>query len=181
MLRLNLLAEEAKQKTKERRLFFIFFKAEVVLLLLVLASAAIFIAAEKILANNIQKSNQETLRLLKASSSDYNSRAKDINNKLGAIAKIQQDALPASRLLKNLTALIPAGVSLSYFGLDSSAKTIKIRGRAALRNDLLALEQNLENAAFLTKVDIPLQNKLKKENINFDINLGFDQAKLSAP
>jgi hypothetical protein len=179
MIRLNLLAEELKQKIRQRRLYFLFIKTELSLLLLIFTSGIIFLAADEVLSANILKFGVETSLRIKISNDDYNLEIKKINDKLALVAEIQKGFISYSQLLKNITALAPNGVSFSYLKINTPAKTIKIRGRALLRENLLALEKNLKNAPFLTKVgEIPFADKLKKENIDFDIDLGFDLTKI---
>ena len=178
MIRLNLLAEESKQRVSNKRLYFLFLKTELILLLLVFVCGAILFATEKILSANVSKFDAETSQIIKISSSDYGSEAKTINNTLTTVSGIQGDFIPYSKLLKELSALAPEGVSFSYLKIDAKTKAIKIRGNAALRENILTLESNLKNAPFLTNVNIPLSDKLKKENIDFDIDLEFDLTKI---
>lgn len=178
MIRLNLLTEESKQKIRQQRLSFLFFKTELILLLLIFTGSVIFFAAEKILSASALKLNYETSRIIKTSGDNYGLEVKRINETLSAVTEIQKNFIPYSQLLKNVSALAPDGVSLSYLKINTPTKEMRIRGRAILREDLLALENNLKNAPFLTKVEIPMADKLKKGNIDFDINLEFDLTKI---
>jgi hypothetical protein len=178
MIRINLLAEESKQKIRQKRLYFLFLKTEFILLLIIFISGAVFFMAEKILFASATKLGGETSGIIKTSGNNYGLEAKKINETLSTVAEIQKNFIPYSRLLKNISALAPAGVSFSYLKINTPTKAIKIRGRAILRENLLTLESNLKNAPFLTKVEIPMTDKLKKRGIDFDIDLEFDLTKI---
>lgn len=178
MIRLNLLSEKSKQEVRQQRLFVLFLKTELILTLLIIAGGAIFFTAEKMLSASVLKLSGETSRIIKVSGDTYGLEVKKINESLAAVSDIQKDFIPYSRLLKNISALTPDGVSLTYLKINTPTKAIKIRGRAILRENLLALEKNLKNAPCLTKVEIPIADKLKKENIDFDIDLEFDPSQL---
>ena len=179
MLSINLLAEESKQKIKDQRIYFLLLKAEAGLLLLLIMVGAIFLSAEKIISDTRNKFSQETSRQVKSSNADYSSKIKEINAKVAVVSQIQSEFSPYSSYLKAIAALIPAGISLSDLEINASAKTLVIRGVATTRDDLLALESNLKDAAFLSSVNIPLEDRLKKDNISINLTLGFDPGKLS--
>ncbi len=180
MLRLNLIAEEAKQNIKYQRLYFLFLKAEIILIILVVVVGAIVFAAEKILSANIYQASQETARLINASSADYNVKAKELNDKMAAVTQIESGYTSYSLILSQLINLIPENVHLSHLGIDSSAKTIRILGLAPTRDDLLGMEKNLKDAAWLVNVNVPPNEIFSQTNINFDIDMGFDVTKIPA-
>ncbi|MDD5528031.1 MAG: hypothetical protein PHO56_03605 [Patescibacteria group bacterium] len=178
MLSLNLTAEEAKQKLKFQRLYLLLVKTELSLLILLLLTGIIIFTAEKMLANNILKSGQETAKLISATSAEYTAKAASLNDKITAVSQIENGFIPYSMILRDLIALMPESVSLSYLNINSKTKAIKIRGLAPTRENLLDLEKILKETPWLTKVNIPFGEKLQKNNINFDIDLEFDPAKM---
>lgn len=178
MIRLNLFSEESKQKIQQQRFFFLFLKTELVLFLLLIICGTIFLAAERILSGSVQKIESETSKIIKTSSNDYSLEVKKINGTLLAVEEIQKGFTPYSPLLKKVATLAPDGVSFSYLRIDNLTKTIKLRGQADLRENFLNLVKNLEDAPFLNNIEVPLTDKLKKENIDFDIDLGFDLTKI---
>ncbi|HTW96417.1 MAG TPA: PilN domain-containing protein [Candidatus Methylomirabilis sp.] len=179
MLRLNLLAEDSKQKIRYKRLNLLFRRTEIYLIIFLAIIAVLFFGARQILQNNYQKSSATASQMLKVDNNQYSIQAKEINNKLSAVSEIENSYLSYSQLIKKITDLIPAGVTVSYLKIDSEQKRLLIRGIAATRDNLLNLENNLTNSSFLSDVNVPLQEKLKKENIDIDINMQFDPAKIS--
>lgn len=178
MIRLNLLADESKQKIRQQRLYFLFLKTELTLLLIIFIGSTIFFVSEKILSVSVLKFNNEVSKIIKASSNNYGLEVKKINGTLSTVAEIQKGFTPYSLVLKNISTLTPDGVTISYIKINAPTKEIKIRGRAIQRENLLTFESNLKNSPFLTKVDVPMADKLKKTDIDFDIVLGFDPTKL---
>jgi Tfp pilus assembly protein PilN len=178
MLRLNLITEETKETIKYRRIFFLLLKAEAVLLVLLVVLGGVIIAAQNILAANISNSSQETAKLINLNSSDYNLKARQLNEQMAIIAQIENDHKPYSPILRNLTALIPDGVSLSFLNINTDTQIIKIRGLALSRDNFLNLEDNLKNAVWFTDVSVPSNSIFSKSNISFDIDIHFDAAKL---
>jgi Tfp pilus assembly protein PilN len=179
MLSLNLLNEDVKKSIKSQRLFYLFVRAEVVLLALILLVAIVVIAAQKILAADITATNQRTSTLITSASADYNSQARELNQKMAAVAQIQNGFIPYSQILAAVVALIPDSISLTYLNIDSAQKNIIIRGVAPTRDNLLDLEKNLEGAPWLVNVNVPLEEKLCKNDCDFDINFGFDLTQLT--
>jgi Tfp pilus assembly protein PilN len=178
MLRINLLAEEAKQTIRFQRLYFFIVKAELALLALVLLAAIATLAAEKIFSFNLYQPNQETVKLINSSSANDSAKVKEINDKMATVADIENSHVFYAKILRNLSILMPDDVSLSYIGIDSEQGVMDIRGLAPTRANLLDLEKNLQNAAWLSNVNVPLEEKLNKTNINFDITINFDQKKI---
>jgi Tfp pilus assembly protein PilN len=178
MLHLNLIAEEDKQAIKYQRLYFLLLQAEIILLLLLLLTGSVIFSAEKILAASILQTTRETNKLINSNSADYNIKAKELNEKITTVAQIESKPGSYPRIYRDISALIPANISISLMNINSGAKTIKIYGLSPARQDLLDLETNLKSAPWLTKVNVPFEEKLGKKNINFDISLEFDLAKM---
>jgi Tfp pilus assembly protein PilN len=178
MLRLNLIAEEAKKTIKYQRLYHLFLGAEFVLLIIVFLVGALFFSAETILAASTIKFNQETSRLLSTNSADYNSKAKELNDRMATVAQIEKKHVSYSQIYHNIADLIPANISLSHLDINSNEKEMVLWGIAPTRQDLLDLETSLKNAPWLVDVNIPLEEKLNKTNISLDITLKLDLTKI---
>jgi Tfp pilus assembly protein PilN len=146
--------------------------------LLLLLTGIIIFSAERILAASLLQTARETNKLINSSSADYNVKAKELNEKIAVVTQIESSPDSYPRIFRGISALIPANVSLSLLSIDSRAKTIKIYGMAPTRQDLLDLETSLESAPWLANVKIPFEEKLSKKNINFDISLIFNLAKM---
>jgi Tfp pilus assembly protein PilN len=179
MLSLNLIADEAKTTIRFQRLYFLFLKVEVVLFFLALFVVGVIFAAQEILSANIYKTSQETAAMINSSSADYNAKTKEINNTITAVKQVEDGYVIYSKIFASISSLIPSNTPLSYLNINSDQKTIIIRGSAPTRDDLLELEKNLQSAPWLSNVNVPLEEKLNKTNINYDISLSFNQSLIS--
>jgi len=178
MLRLNLLVEEEKQKIRYQRLYLLFLRIEGVFVILLILIAGIVFAGNKILAANVYIASKDTAQLINANSADDTARAKALNDKISVVSQIESGYIAYSRLSRAIIGLIPTSTSLSSLNIDSNAKAINIRGLAPTRDNLLEMETSLKNTPWLLNVNVPLEEKIRKSNIDFDIDMGFDPAKL---
>jgi len=153
-------------------------EAEIYIFLIIAGVGLSFFMAEKILSDAKNKPGQETSVAIRESGVDNNSRVKDINARLAAVAQIQAEFVPYSRYVEDITNLIPAGVILSRLYINDSSKTVGMIGLALKQSDLQRLKKNLKEAPFLTDVNIPVQQEIKKDNIEIDIQMKFDPTKL---
>jgi len=178
MLKLNLIAEEAKKTIKYQRLYQFCWQAEIFLLALFLLVGAIIFSAEKVLNANVHQSGLQTAALISASSADYNIKAKELNDRMAAVAQVESGFVPFSKIIGGVYTLIPATTTLSFLGIDNKTSAIEIRGLSPDRDNLRDLETSLKNASWLSGVNVPIEEKLKKININFDIIANFNLTKL---
>ena len=177
MLRLNLLSKESKKEVKLKKLYSVISRVDFLLIIGFIFLAVVFKASSTILESSFYEfSNPGSL--LRTSGREYNEKIKNINNKLKTINKIQEDFIPSSLLIKELTDRIPDGVSLSYIKADINNKSLKIMGRAQKREDFLKLRDNLSSSEVFKEVDSPLQNIMQRENIDFEIMIELDTPKL---
>jgi Tfp pilus assembly protein PilN len=86
------------------------------------------------------------------------------------VSQIQNEFTLWSYFLEDLAANTPPDISLSFLKLNKEDGMIKLRGRAASREGLLLLKQNLENSNNFSNIDFPIKNILQQKNIDFEIN-----------
>lgn len=65
----------------------------------------------------------------------------------------------------------PAGISIDEFLYSRQSKKILLAGNAAVRDDLVKFQEVLGSLEFSEKLESPLSNILKRENVDFSINL----------
>jgi hypothetical protein len=181
MLNLNLISKQVKQEIKIRRLYALTLRVEIILILVALSVGSLLLAAQIILSgsyNGVDKKIAETIRV---NSGDYKSETRKMNNELAAITKIQSGFISSPRLIIAITGIIPPGVSLDYLNINFLSKTVRLKGQASLRNNLLSFKENLNKSEIFSGAVFPIQDIAQKEKINFDLNLKFDPAKLPNP
>lgn len=169
MLSLNLVSDELKKEIKLRHVYKLIKKIGYILIIVTITISAVLTAAKVILKNNYVKIIKQTT-LVNVSNQSYTNKVKGINSRVNAISEIQKDYVYWTNLLKYLSEKTPDKITLSFIKINKDITTLKIGGMAKTREDLLIFKQNLENSKVFSDTNLPLENILKKENINFEIS-----------
>lgn len=177
MLILNLVSSEQKKETKLRHIYGFIKTINLTLIVITIVIAIVLLTAKIILQAKFNEIVSQTTLVTKTNQG-YNNNIREINNKLNFIEKIQNEFIPWSNLLKILAELTPSGINLYYVKLDSLEQTIKIKGRAGLRSNLLVFKEALEATAYFREIEFPIKNILEKANIDFEINAKLNLANL---
>ncbi|MBU4347569.1 PilN domain-containing protein [Patescibacteria group bacterium] len=177
MLALNLISQEQKKEIKLKRAYEITKKVSCILIIIAIFIAVVLLIGKLILQMQFIKAVDQYTLVAKSSQGD-NGKIRDINNSLNFVSEIQSDFIFWSNLIKDAAYRVPDGVSLSSINIDRDKKTIQIKGTAKLRDDLLQFKKNIEKSLIYQNVDLPLQNILQKENINFEIKAGLNLSEL---
>lgn len=175
MLTLNLISEELKKKIKLRHLYLFIKKINLTLIVITIVVAIILLIAKTILQVKFNDIVDQTTLVTK-NNQGYNLKIRDINNRINFVEKVQNDFIPWSNLLKTVADITSNDIGLNYLKINLADQTIKIKGKAGLRDSLLDFKQKMEAATIFKEIDFPIKNILEKENINFEIN-----AKINLP
>jgi hypothetical protein len=169
MLHLNLISEEQKKQIQLRRLYNLIKKASFIIITLTFVLSTILLFAKLSLQNNFNRIVDETTLVTK-NNQNYNNKVKEVNGKLKFVAQVQEDFIPWSYLLADLASSTPEGLHLTLMRVDHKDDSLKIRGSAETREDLLKLKKYFDSNQIYEKTDFPLKNILEKENIDFEIS-----------
>ncbi|MBI4812032.1 PilN domain-containing protein [Candidatus Falkowbacteria bacterium] len=169
MLSLNLIPHELKQEVKLKRIYGLLRKMNFVLIIIIAAAASILLAAKFILQNNFNEVVAQTTLVTK-NSQGYNAKVREINSQLNIISQLQNNFTAWSLMLEDLAEMTPRDMTFTYVKLNKEERSLKIKGRAASRDGLLALKQSLEDSKDFTNVEFPIRNILKQNDIDFEIN-----------
>jgi len=173
MLVLNLISEEFRKKIRLKHFYQITKKINYILIIFAIFVAVILLSAMIILQNNfIETVNQTTL--ITKNNQAHNKKIMEINSKLKLISTIQDDFVVWSKIIEDLSIIIPANVSMDLVKIDLINKSVKLRGVAKQRSGLLELKNNLEKSGSYINIEFPIKNLLEKENIDFEINTKFN-------
>lgn len=169
MITLNLVSSVQKKETKLRHIYGIIKTFNFILITITIIIAIILLTAKIILQEKFNEVVAQTTLVTKTNQG-YNNNVREINNKLNFINKIQDEYIPWSGLITGLAEMTPADISFNYMKIDSSDRTIKIRGRAKFRSSLLDFKNKMTSGNYFKDVEFPIKNILEKENIDFEIN-----------
>jgi hypothetical protein len=171
MLKLNLISEKNKKEIILKRVYFLIRRVGFILAIFIFFLSAIFSGASFIA--------QKVLQEYVSSSEFYEDKEQELNNekiisineKIDTATTVQKDFFPFSVLIKNLSDLITAGISLEGAQIDINKKFLKISGIADSRENFLVFKKTLESSDLFAEVDSPLTSILQKENIEFEITM----------
>ena len=173
MITLNLLPPNKKQELQLARLYTVIKNLIVLILLLTIIIAITLLFTKITLQNHFNKIVEQTTLTTKFSRL-FNKDIRAFNKQLAEVEKIQKDYISWINFFVKFNKLVPEEVSIYDLSLNNDK--ILITGLAKTREKLLFFKNNLENSDLFSEVVVPLENILKKENIDFnikaDINLG---------
>lgn len=177
MLTLNLVSSGQRKEIKLRHIYGFVKTVNLILIIITIVIAIILLVAKIILQAKFNDVVSQTTLVTK-NNQGYNNNVRGINNKLSFIGKIQDEFIPWSNLIKNLAEITPSDIYFYYVKLDGPGKTIKIKGKAGLRNSLLNFKDKMAAAGYFKEIEFPIKNILEKENIDFEINAKLDLTNL---
>ena len=172
---LNLLPEEKKEsiqgRLRSRFLLWQFF----LLLLLEIFYLVILISIYLILDFQLKSLNTVSENSALVSQGDtarlntYQQKFSDTNKTVDIIGKIDRSHLYFSQVFSLIDPLLPDGIIVS--SLTTKEYTVSVLGKAATRDQLLKLDENLKKSTkCVTNVNIPIQNLFSQENIDFQVD-----------
>ena len=173
MLKLNIISRELKKQININDLYQRLKKIYIILILLLAVYISFIFAAKFLLNMHLDKTIQQAGQITK-STENYNKTVKDINNQLNYVAEIQTNDIRWSKLIALLGQSTNPSMKIYQLDISKDSKLIKINGFSRTRDALLKFKDNLEKSNYFSQIDFPLQNILQKENINFEINLKFE-------
>ncbi|MDD2807067.1 MAG: PilN domain-containing protein [Patescibacteria group bacterium] len=177
MIGLNLIPPEKKKEVRLMQLYVGIKNLIISLLLLSIIVAVILLFVKMTLQNNFDKVVAETTLTTKYINT-FNNDIKKFNQLLGTVDNIQKNYIPWSTFIAKFSKLIPPNITLQSINIKDSK--VLITGRAKTREDLLNLKNNLESSTFFSNSQIPLEDLLKKENINFSLKSDIDFEKIKS-
>lgn len=176
MITLNLVSLEQKKEIKLKHIYGFVKNINLALIIITIIIAIIFLIAKLILLQKFNEIVSQTAQVIR--SSQVNNNVRKINGKLNYIAKIQNDFIPWSDLIKDLTEITPSDVKFYSVRLDANEQKIKIKGRAVLRESLLTFKDKMAASPYYKDMEFPIKNILEKENIDFEIIAGLNISNL---
>ncbi|MBU2474595.1 hypothetical protein KKA20_01410 [Patescibacteria group bacterium] len=168
MLYLNLISKKVKQDIKLKRIYAILKRFGYILIIITALFAIIILFAKIILQNTFNQVVEQTTLITKNNQSS-NNQIKEINTRLDNIEKIQNDFIPWSFLLEDLSQDISSNINFFSIKIDKDKQQIDLKGVAVTRKGLLDFKKSIEESDKFSDIYFPINNLLKENNINFEI------------
>jgi Tfp pilus assembly protein PilN len=175
MIILNLIPPIKKQELRLTQVYKIIKNLIILILFLTIFVAIILLLIKMALENNFNKVVEGSTLTTKYANI-FNKDVKEFNQYLTAVDKIQKDYISWRQFLIDFTKLTPQNINI--YGINLNDDKILITGQAKNRDDLLLFKNNLENSNLFSGVSIPLENLLKKDNVDFNIKADIRLDKL---
>lgn len=174
MLNLNIIPEKIKKTIKLINFYKSYKRILLILFLIAIVYAIIFLFGKLILQNHFIETVSRTTILTKTTE-NYSKNVREINNQINFIGNIQENFISWSYLIDFIAKNTPDGISFKQIKFNKDKNSLFIQGKAANRDNLLALKKTLENKPdFFSNINFPIKNILEKNNINFEINIGIN-------
>src|SRR3989338_8766534 len=179
MITINLIPTNKKEEIRLSEVDIVIKNLIISLLLFIITVAIILLVSKMILQNTFNRIVADTT-LTTRYGNIFSNDIKIFNQRLRAVEKIQKKYIPWTNFIFSFVNLVPEDISIATLNLEAEAKneednnTVTISGTAKTREKLLQFKANLENSALFSSIDIPLENLLKKEGVNFNIKAKFN-------
>lgn len=166
-MNLNLVPEKIKKEIKIKLLGDIILDCLFIFSVASVALAIVFKVSWMITDETL--SNLDPSDSVSSSIRGYEEEIKEINRKTSELSEIQKDFIPWTCLIKKTGEAADGLVVFDLFNIERENGNVLIEGWAESRDDLLAFKDNLKKIEDFSAVSLPIENLLKKEEINFKI------------
>lgn len=172
MIKLNLLPPQEKGEIASRRalrkafgwgilsLFFVF------VFLLLLSSVWWYLLIQLKSAEDILKQVETSPQSV--AFKEFKKEVDDINRQLKYLDQLQAETKNYPFYLEKLTSLTKEGIKFKNISIEQDK--IVIEGHALTRENLLSLKEALAASPYFEKLDIPLSNFLRQNEIDFSFS-----------
>ncbi|MFH1193800.1 MAG: hypothetical protein V1661_02295 [bacterium] len=168
MISLNLLSPE-KKKEASKQMIFISLQYLVSWALIAICVAGIVLLATKLYMQNVFNKAVLQSVLVTQEYGALNQKVRLINQEIDFLSDIQRKSVSWSPRLAAFTELVPPNITISGMNFNEVTKDAQIQGHAATRDELLLFKQKLEQSSLLKAINLPIENLLEAQNINFTI------------
>jgi hypothetical protein len=169
MLTLNIISQELKREIKLKSVYQLIKIVFSILIIVISIYTIILLLGKLALQIHFVETIDETTLVTK-STENYSKKVRDINNQLNSIDNIQNETTTWSYLLEYFAQNVNDNIKFSQIKINKRDKTIYLSGFAKTRDNLLSLKKTLEDSNYFSNINFPIQNLLKKNNINFTIS-----------
>ena len=167
-MHINLIGENSRKEIKLRRVYKSFSGILYFFAVLSIFSSLFFYLVAYVLRENYQNINSHESNFSENAQS-YVSKTKELNQNFGEILLLQNDFTPLACFIKEIFNAVPDGILIENFSLSKEKESFAISGRADSRDVLLELKSNLEEMEEIKSINLPFEDLLEKENIEFQL------------
>jgi hypothetical protein len=172
MLHLNLLSPRQKKEVEWRHVYEMIKRSGLVLFTFLVLASILFWVAGLMLRNTLNETVDRTSSVPQKYRQDQ--LGVDLDNRLQGISRIQDNFIPWSGFIEDISKYSNQGIIFRSIEIIREQEKINIKGNADTRSALLDFKQNLEESEKFDKIVFPIDNILKKEDVDFNIEVVID-------
>jgi len=174
MSNLNLLPSREIKKLEIRR-FGELLGSFVIWILFFLIIFLLFLSSIIFCLSIILKSQSELIEIRKNDKktqylTEIEDKTSKLNKSLIEINLKQKEIIIWTPILEELSKITPTGVYLTNFSYQASFDKISLRGFADTRENFLYFHDKLSKSACFSKIEAPLSNLIRQNNVDFVFN-----------
>ncbi len=166
MISLNLIPPTKKKELQLTQLYIMVKNFVIAILLINIFTAIVLLSAKLTLQNHFNKIVEQTTLTTKYANT-LSQDVKSFNAELNAVANIQSEYISWSKFFVDFSHLIPPGIIFDSINIKENR--ILLTGLAIERDHLLKLQENLKQSTLFSNIDIPIDNLLRRADIDFSI------------
>ena len=172
MLKLNLISPQQKKQTINKYLNMMAENLLGIIVVLLMVGGSLMIPL-KIKIDHLTKANEIFKLKNELKHNEQTDKFKKFNQNIETLSGISNNGFSWSKFLFNLASQVPEKISLLEITSTLTDKQVNIKGYAQNRDDLIAFKDNLDASGLFEKIDLPLENYLSAQKINFEIRAQF--------
>lgn len=174
---LNLLPKNKEKKIRNRKILRFIIVQEMMIIFVTVFLFGLILGIDKLSEVRLNEVNSQLT--VGGNSGDFEKIKKyedsilKIKGKSDFVSKIQKSNISWAGVLNKLPDVLPAGVILN--SISNEGYSLLIGGVANNRDILVKTKQSFENDSCFKNVDIPLNDIVLKNNIEFELKLEIDK------
>jgi len=173
MIIINLIPQNKKKEFNLNKKIKIYFSFLNIIIINFLMYALIFFVLGVIMQRYYNDTKNQAV-LIDRSTKNYSEEVKIINEKIEYISNIQNNFVHWYKFFIFLSDQKPKGVIYKQIKISKKENLVIFYGIAKTRDSLLNFKNKLENSGILSNINLPFSSLLKKNDINFEIQVNID-------
>jgi Tfp pilus assembly protein PilN len=177
MITLNLIPPEQKTKLKNKEVYSTIKDLLLLFLLFSIIISIMLVGSKYYLQEKLTDlMNRNSVSI--QSNDNINKRIIALNAKINEVYSIQKKSQKWSSLIQEIKKLTPASVTINEINISKQESSLELMGVAKTRSDLLQLKKNLDESNLFTKINLPINSLIERENNVFDIRADINLSKI---
>lgn len=175
-IKLNLLPKSKEKKIKKNKILKFVILQEIMIIVITLL---FFVAVKGVNAIAKYQLNSVNQQLILTGSSEkhveikkYEEGLKETSLRVDFIKNVQKFNLNWTLIFNKLSGLLPQEVILN--AVDGNGTNLTVKGTAKNRDVLIKMKEDIQKDSCFESVNIPLNNIVLRENIEFEMKLGVN-------